>query len=86
MELAEALSRMGTHLMQLSNEMTSRHLDAGRPELIHIQTPQAAILFYREKGHEIAAWLHPDTHPTVARKLLEEYWQAALNTGGPGPA
>ena len=28
--------------------------------------------FYREKGHDMAAWRHPDTNPSMARKLFRD--------------
>ena len=73
-ELAKALLQMGDHLLRLSEELTLRHLAAGRPEMIHIQTPQAGMLFYREAGADIAAWLHQDTNPTMACKLFRDYF------------
>lgn len=71
-ELADALLRMGSHLLRLSQELTQGHLNAGPPEMIHIQTPQAGLLFSRVDGTEIAAWLNQDTNPTMAGKLLRD--------------
>jgi hypothetical protein len=72
-ELADALLRMGSHLLRLSEEMMQAHLKAGLPEMIHIQTPQAGLLFCRKSGTEIAVWLNPDTNPTMAGRLIKDY-------------
>lgn len=71
-ELAEALLQVGTHLLRLSRELTQGHLNAGLPEMIHIQTPRSGLLFSRVSGIEIAAWLNQDTNPTMAGKLLRD--------------
>jgi hypothetical protein len=68
-ELAEAFADLGDHLLRLADILTDR-LAAGPSEMVHILTPKAAILLYRESGAEVAAWLDKNTHPKMARKIL----------------
>jgi hypothetical protein len=68
-ELAEAFADLGDHLLRLADMLTDR-LAAGPSDMVHILTPKAAILLYREAGVEVAAWLDKNTHPKMARKIL----------------